>query len=277
MNQPRRVERRPRNASLAPWWTRLLEHIAILDETGTIIAVNRAWRKFAKSNPPVATNVFEGANYLRVCELADGPDAEDGAAIAAGIRAVMHDPHQSFSLEYPCHSPREQRWFIARVTRFARKGPIRIVVAHENVTARKQAEQALRAAELKYRSLFERSRDALITLDPRSEQFTSANPSAVAMFRARDEADFLSRPPEHYSSRRQSNGRVSAELAREIIERAMREGSCFIDWTCARVDGTEFPATLLLTRIECAGDTMLQGTIRDVTVERRRERYASLD
>ena len=118
----------------------LSSHVAILDETGTIIAVNRAWREFAKANPTVATNVLEGANYLQVCDTAVGPHAEEAAVIAAGIRSVMGDPQQCFALEYPCHSPDEKRWFNVRITRFLGDGPIRIVVAHENITARKLAQ-----------------------------------------------------------------------------------------------------------------------------------------
>ncbi len=121
----------------------LSAHVAILDETGTIIAVNRASRAFAEANPPIASNVFEGANYLRVCETADGPNADQAAAIAGGIRDVMSGREQDFALEYPCHSAEEERWFIARVTRFRGEGPMRVVVAHENITARRRAENDL--------------------------------------------------------------------------------------------------------------------------------------
>ena len=71
----------------------LSAHVAVLDETGTIIAVNRAWSEFAEANAPVTNNAFkfEGANYLRVCDTADGPRAEEAAALAAGIRAVMRN------------------------------------------------------------------------------------------------------------------------------------------------------------------------------------------
>jgi len=249
----------------------LSAHVAILDETGTIIAVNRAWREFAAANPPMTTNTFEGVNYLRVCDTADGPRAEEAAALAAGIRAVMQDQQRSFALEYPCHSPREKRWFTARVSRIPGDGPIRIMVAHENVTARKQAEKSLSVAELRYRSLYEKSSDALMTLEPCSGLFTSANPSAIAMFGARDETAFLSRAPWDYSSPRQPNGRDSAELTREIIETALREGYRRIEWTCRRIDGTEFPATILLTRIECDGETILQAKVRDITLEKQAE------
>ena len=249
----------------------LSAHVAILDETGTIIAVNRAWREFSLANPPMTANGFEGANYLRVCDAADGPHAEEAAALADGIRDVIGGRQQSFALEYPCHSLQEKRWFNARVSRLAGDGPVRVVVAHENVTARKQAEEALGVTEQRYRSLYEKSSDALVTLDACSGLFTSANPAAIAMFGARDEADFTSRAPWEYSSPRQPNGRASDELSREIIETALKEGYRYIEWTCARIDGTEFPATILLTRVECAGETILQATIRDVTLEKLSE------
>jgi PAS domain S-box-containing protein len=121
----------------------LTAHVAVLDESGKIIAVNQAWRDFAASNPPVQTNVCEGANYLAVCDTADGEDKSLAQDFAREIRLVMAGKVQSFSMEYPCHSPDEQRWFVGRVTCFGTSTARRLVVAHENITERKQAEQAL--------------------------------------------------------------------------------------------------------------------------------------
>ena len=242
----------------------LSAQIAILDETGKIVAVNRAWRQFAESNGPMATNVFEGANYLQECDSASGEFAEGGATVAEGIRAVIREQQPSFAFEYPCHSPNKKRWFVARVTRFRGDGPIRVMVTYEDVTDRKQA-------ELRYRSLYEQSRDALMILDPSSLLYTAANPSAIAMFGARDEADFLSRAPWHYSPARQPNGRDSAELAMEVGAATVQEGSRKFEWTHARIDGTEFPAAVLLTLIEWPGKTLLQATVRDISLEKRME------
>ena len=120
-------------------------HVAVLDETGTIVATNRAWREFAAANPPLRGNVSEGANYLTVCDRAAGAYAEESAAMASGIRAVEQGEQQEFILEYPCHSPGEKRWFNARVTRFLDHGAVRVVVAHENITYRKEVEENQRA------------------------------------------------------------------------------------------------------------------------------------
>ena len=139
----------------------LAAHICVLDERGIIIAVNRAWRNFAAANQLVARNAGEGVNYLAICDAATGADADVAAAFASGIRAVLRGERAGFSLEYPCHSPAEQRWFTGRVTRFPGKDSIRVVVAHENITERKKAEEALRESEVKYRTLVEKANEAI--------------------------------------------------------------------------------------------------------------------
>jgi two-component system NtrC family sensor kinase len=121
----------------------LSAHLAILDEAGTIVAVNCAWREFADANPPVTTNVCEGTNYLAVCDSAKGEGEEDARAFAAGIREVLAGRRDEFSLEYPCHAPFERRWFVGRVTRFAGEGMVRVAVAHENITEFKLGEEQI--------------------------------------------------------------------------------------------------------------------------------------
>ncbi|MBI5843565.1 MAG: PAS domain S-box protein [Deltaproteobacteria bacterium] len=118
--------------------------IAILDQHGRIEAVNESWRKFARENDGIPQKVCEGANYLEVCENAQNRDYEGAGQFAQGIRKVLSGDLIEYSQEYPCHSVREQRWFIGRVTRFPGQGQARAVVSHENITTRKQAEEALR-------------------------------------------------------------------------------------------------------------------------------------
>jgi diguanylate cyclase (GGDEF)-like protein/PAS domain S-box-containing protein len=110
----------------------LTKHICVLDDRGTIIAVNRAWREFATANGGERQHVLEGVSYLEVCDRAS---ASEAALVAHGVRSVIAGERARFDLEYPCHSASEQRWFHMRVTRFADDGPVRLVVAHDNVTA----------------------------------------------------------------------------------------------------------------------------------------------
>ena len=122
----------------------LSSHIAILDGHGTIVAVNAAWKSFAGENHFMGGDCGVGANYLKVCDSAVGRFTEEAPAAARGIRAIIAGQRALFTLEYPCHSPKEKRWFVLRVTRFADEGPVRVVVAHQNITEQKRAEARFR-------------------------------------------------------------------------------------------------------------------------------------
>jgi len=140
---------------------------------------------------------------------------------------------------------------------------LRAVVS--DIDARKHAEQTLVASEARHRTLFEKSHDGLMTLAPPDWQFTSGNSTTVALFGARDERDFVSHPPSKYSPKRQPDGSLSIERTLAAIEIALSEGSHYYEWTFKRLSGEEFPATVLLTRVELDGHPMLQATVRDET------------
>ena len=121
-------------------------HIGIIDGSGTILVmVNEAWRNFAGSNGATEQSTAKGVNYLAVCDAAEGDRSEEAAAFAAGIRSVLSGRRQEYAMEYPCHSPTEKRWFVGRVTSFPAGGSRRAVVAHENISERKELEEILGA------------------------------------------------------------------------------------------------------------------------------------
>ncbi len=155
----------------------LASHVCVIDEEGTIISVNEAWRKFAAANPPIRGNIDEGANYLTICDQADGADAETAHAFAAGIRGVLQGTIDQFSLEYPCHSNEEQRWFLGRVSRLTGYEKIHAVVVHENTTERERMRQERENRDREYRNLFETMAQGVVYQD-REGRIISANPAA---------------------------------------------------------------------------------------------------
>jgi PAS domain S-box-containing protein len=159
----------------------LSAHVAIIDETGAIVAVNKAWRDFSRANGVDPQNYAEGANYLRACDSAAGPYSEEAAPFAEGIRSVLSGQREEFELEYPCHSPSERRWFIARVTPFEGGDPPRGVVAHENITKRKLAEERLHESERQFRALFENTPDPILIASDTGE-YVGANDAACDLF-----------------------------------------------------------------------------------------------
>ena len=78
----------------------LSTRIAVVDETGTIVAANQAWRDFAPENSPSPGLVNEGANYLAVCAAAQGGGAESGRQFAGGIQKVMSGELPVYEKEY---------------------------------------------------------------------------------------------------------------------------------------------------------------------------------
>lgn len=60
-----------------------------------------------------------------------------------GIAEVLDGRHRSFTHEYPCHSPQEQRWFLMTVVGLVGQVEELFVISHSNITQRKLVEQQL--------------------------------------------------------------------------------------------------------------------------------------
>jgi len=127
----------------------LSAHIAILDKNGVIIEYNRAWKVFSVKNGMPENVEFKGMNYLGVCDSATGEDASDALDIAKGIRQVINGEITEFLFDYPCHTHSSKHWYYMRAIRMSDAKPVRVVIAHEDITALKLVEEALRESREK--------------------------------------------------------------------------------------------------------------------------------
>lgn len=125
----------------------LSAHIAILDKDGIILATNQAWKNHSVQAGLPTDYDYHGINYIAVCETAEGEGSEDALSVAAGIQAVIAKESDEFLYDYPCHRQDSQHWFYMRVIRIPDSDPMRIVVSHEEITALKLTEQALRESQ----------------------------------------------------------------------------------------------------------------------------------
>ncbi len=142
----------------------LVAHIAVVDRSGRILAVNRAWREFAAANGAIGAHVSEGADYFQACSRATGDGLASALVFVCGIRDVLEGARDSFDLVYPCHAPNRLRWFVGRVTPFHGGRTRAVVVAHVEITERKLTEDALRRTEQRFRMLVESSSDIVTVL-----------------------------------------------------------------------------------------------------------------
>ncbi|MEO8500384.1 MAG: PAS domain-containing protein [Vicinamibacteria bacterium] len=130
-------------------------HVALLDSAGTIVSVNEAWRQFAYANELKTPGFAVGVNYLDVCDRAVAVGSCGAGEVAKGLRAVLYGQEERFSIEYPCHSPTEERWFLLTATPLSENLRNGAIVMHVNVTAEQKSTQLLRASESEFRSLAE--------------------------------------------------------------------------------------------------------------------------
>jgi len=151
--------------------------IAVINQDGHIMAVNQAWKRFGAENSsnvlPVSST---GVNYLDTCKIAADQGDSYAARAYEGIKEVLKGKKQLFSMEYPCHSPNEKRWYTMRVTPF--EAPTKgAVIAHEDITKRKLAEEAIRESEQKYSSLVSAMAEGIV-LQTATGEIITCNPSA---------------------------------------------------------------------------------------------------
>ena len=154
-------------------------HIAVLDRDGVIMAINESWRRFALENGNQLGDPRPelGVNYLKVCREASNAWSEEAMAAHDGIQAVLAGRRSSFTLEYPCHSPRAPRWFTMTVTPLETGGGV--VITHTDITKRKVAEEALQKSELRFRTLFTASKATMLLIDPVGGDIVDANAAAA--------------------------------------------------------------------------------------------------
>jgi signal transduction histidine kinase/CheY-like chemotaxis protein len=122
--------------------------IAILDETGTIVAVNEPWKKYGMENGGWNVSTDVGVDYLEICDRTEGEGSEFAKATGQGLRKVIAGEEKEFRGEYPCDSPRERRWFEVVASRFTSNGITRVLVSHQDITKRKMAETGMERAKV---------------------------------------------------------------------------------------------------------------------------------
>jgi PAS domain-containing protein len=219
----------------------LIHHIAVLDEAGTIVLANDAWRQFAIENgDPLFTATGVGANYFAVCATSSGDNSQEAPAVLRGMRSVIQGELPVFELEYPCHSPTEERWFQLRVVPLhgQRRG---LVISHTNVTDQRRSAEAVAEAAVLRERLLARERE-LMAVGALSSPEHSSSSSSIQM--QRGDAPLRTARP---ASFQECVGRY-AELLEEVVnERGFA------------IKNTEAPARAL-----AAGLGGLGATARDV-------------
>ncbi len=248
----------------------LSSRIAVLDESGRIIAVNAAWTRFAEENGLHGTAVGVGVDYLEVCDRAAASSAE-AARMTSLLRDILAGRRTEGSCEYACHTPQEERWFFCRATRFPGLGPMRVAIAHEDITPIKQAQGRVEASRRQFRGLFEFAPDAMVMVDGNGT-IRLANRQVEQIFGwTREEligrAVEVLMPP----NLRHGHAALREGFRRTDGRRTMAKGVRSL--TGLRKDGSLFPVEISLSPLELEEGAMVAAAVRDVS-ERTRTQEA---
>ena len=248
----------------------LASHIAVIDSQGQIVSTNPAWDRFGLQNQGDLTRSGVGSNYFDVCQAALGStkDSVFASKVVEGLRYLLSGQRDQFSIEYPCHSPTEKRWFVLHATplRYAQGGA---VISHHDITERKLAEAKTYETNQRLTAILNTASDAIIMIDE-SGVIDSANRASETMF--------------GYSSSELLSSNVNMLMPQplrdtqdEYAQSMHGRGEPHIlvtgrEVVCRRKDGTTFSADLAVSQVDHLG--LFTCIVRDVSSRKDMQKHA---
>jgi PAS domain S-box-containing protein len=153
-------------------------------------------------------------------------------------------------------------WVEVSLIRSRIAGELRIVAFVRDLTERVKAENEIAKSNLLYQTIFNAAGDAIFLME--QGYFIDCNKTTLEIFRcSRDE--IIGKTPDEFSPEYQPNGRLSAEFAREYIDKAYKEGVQRFKWRHKRLNGEEFETEVSLNRVIIDGNSYIHAIVRDMT------------
>jgi PAS domain S-box-containing protein len=193
---------------------------------------------------------------------------DDRDAAKSSLAMVLKGKEEFYSAEFRIRrNDGEMAWVHAHgkvVERDASGRAIRMTGTNADITERKMSEEELHKSEIKLRTLYDSTSDAVMLIDENG--YFDCNMASVAMFGCKSPQEFYSRSPAEFSPETQPSGVSSALLVKQQNAIAMEKGSNRFEWVHRRVDtGENFDAEVLLNSMMLDGRPVLQASVRDIT------------
>ena len=209
----------------------LHEQLTVLDSRGTIVFVNQSWESFGEENCYNHKAEWIGQNYITVCDGAAKEGDEDAGVVVDGLRKIIDAKTHFFCHEYPCHSREAHRWFLMRAVPFICDDELYVVVTHQDITARKLAEErvALLATQDGLTKIPNRRKFDEFCSNQWQEHIRRQRPMSLAII----DIDHFKRINDNFGHQR---GDLALVQLAEILRQFARRPSDL----CARYGGEEF-------------------------------------
>lgn len=146
------------------------------------------------------------------------------------------------------------------------KPAVQLIV--RDVSEKLRMEQIIAESELKFRTLFESSHDALFLME--GDKFIECNQATLSMFSCTSD-EIIGYTPFDFSPEIQPDGTPSALKGLKFIKKAISGSNQDFEWLHRRADGTEFEAEVLLNKITISGKNYIQASVRDISERKAAE------
>ncbi len=140
----------------------------------------------------------------------------------------------------------------------------------QDISARKQAEQAHLESEQRLRTILDNAPEAIVVFDVDADKFVDWNDNALRLFKT-DGETLATLSPLELSPRVQPDGSRSDETGPILIDLAMRGDAPVFEWTHHDSTGHEIPCDIRLVRLPMSGRRLIRGSITDITERKRIE------
>lgn len=119
----------------------LVAQVAVLDQTGTLLQTNAAWRQYGVESGYSGRPCCQSGNYLDILGCLTERDPQTLQGAQHGMSAVLAGDLPEFQLPQPFFTPLDKRWFTLKIAP-VHNSEKRLVLSHEDVTLLKAAELA---------------------------------------------------------------------------------------------------------------------------------------
>ena len=133
----------------------------------------------------------------------------------------------------------------------------------KDITARKETEEKILQSEIKYRTLYNSTSDAVILINDKG--FFDCNDATLKMYEIDSFEEFMSLRPADILPEYQPDGSHSETLIQEYRQKAFANGSHRFEWENKRIkSGENFSVEVLLNAIDLDGEKITQAVVRDI-------------